>query len=308
MGRVMFSLDGVCVLEPRNPVWISGKTCVITGANSGIGRAASVALAKMGARVTMVCRDAAKGEEARKEIAMAAEKKKDDIGLIQADLASMASVRALAAKLLENDTPIHVLINNAGLMLGSRKVTEDGFETTFEVNYLSHFLLTNLVLERMKRDAPSRIINTTSDAHTGGHMQFDDLQLQRGYSALKSYSQSKLAQVLFTGELARRLQGTGVTVNCFHPGFVASNWGVHSAGPLGIGIRIGHLFAISPEKGADTLVYLASSPDVADVTGRYFVKRKAANPSKEAMDDAAAKRLWDVSMQLCGLAQASTVR
>jgi NAD(P)-dependent dehydrogenase (short-subunit alcohol dehydrogenase family) len=287
---------------------VSGKTCVITGANSGIGKAASIGLAKIGARVVMISRDLAKGEKSRKDVAAAAGKNEEDIGLIQADLTSLDSVRSLAAKLLENNAPLHVLINNAGLILGSRTVTKDGFETTFQVNYLSHFLLTNLVLERMKQNAPSRIINTTSRNHASGHMHFDDLQLEKGYSGLKSYDQSKLAQVLFTTELARRLQGTGVTVNCFHPGFVRSNWAMHSNGLYGVWVRIGQVFATSPKNGADTAVYLASSPEVANVTGKYFKKRRARNTSREAMDEAAAKRLWDFSMQMSGLAQMPIVR
>jgi NAD(P)-dependent dehydrogenase (short-subunit alcohol dehydrogenase family) len=180
-------------------------------------------------------------------------------------------------------------------------VTKDGLEATFEVDYLSHFLLTNLLLETMKTNAPSRIINVSSDAHTGGHIDFEDLQEEKSYSAMRSYSQSKLAQVLFTYELARRLQGTGVTANCVHPGVVATNWGTRSAGLLGIGVRLAHPFMMRPEKGADTVVYLASSPDVADVTGKYFTKRKAIPSSKESTDEAAAKRLWQVSLGLTKL-------
>jgi NAD(P)-dependent dehydrogenase (short-subunit alcohol dehydrogenase family) len=274
---------------------------MITGANSGIGKAAATGLAKMGARIVMVCRDPARGEEARSEIVRTSAAKNEDVVLMTADLASLDSVRKLAADFLQTKQPLHVLINNAGLILGKRTVTKDGLETTFEVNYLSHFLLTDLLLETMKASAPSRIINVSSDAHTGGHIDFEDLQEEKNYSALRSYSQSKLAQVLFTYELARRLQGTGVTANCVHPGAVATNWGTRSAGLLGIGVRLAHPFMIGPEKGADTVVYLASSPDVANVAGKYFTKRKAIPSLKESMDEAAAKRLWEVSVRLANL-------
>jgi NAD(P)-dependent dehydrogenase (short-subunit alcohol dehydrogenase family) len=249
----------------------------------------------------MVCRDTARGEEARSGIVRASGAKDEDVFLMTADLASLDSVRKLAADFLQTKQALHVLVNNAGVILGKRTVTKDGLEATFEVDYLSHFLLTNLLLETMKTNAPSRIINVSSDAHTGGHIDFEDLQEEKSYSAMRSYSQSKLAQVLFTYELARRLQGTGVTANCVHPGVVATNWGTRSAGLLGIGVRLAHPFMMRPEKGADTVVYLASSPDVADVTGKYFTKRKAIPSSKESTDEAAAKRLWQVSLGLTKL-------
>lgn len=250
----------------------------------------------------MVCRDAARGEEARKQVIASARVggAEPDVSLMLADLSSFASVRRLAAAFLETKSPLHVLINNAGLILGKRTVTQDGLEATFEVNYLSHFLLTNLLLERLKESAPARVINVSSDAHTGGHMDFDDLQEERGYSALRAYSQSKLAQVLSTYELAKRLQGTGVTVNCVHPGFVASNWGTRSVGLFSLGVRLAHPFALSPEKGADTVVYLASSPVVANVSGKYFTKRKSIASSRDSMDESAARRLWDISEKLIG--------
>ncbi len=274
---------------------------MITGANSGIGKAATLGLAKMGAKVVMVCRDPEKAEQARTEVLQASGAKKEDISIMIADLASLASVRKMADDFIAAKQPLHVLVNDAGLILGKRTVTQDGLETTFEVNYLSHFLLTNLLLPVLRVSAPSRIINVSSDAHTGGHMNFDDLQEETGYGAMKSYSQSKLAQVLFTHELAKRLKGTGVTVNSVHPGVVATNWGRHSAGALSVGLRLGGAFMLSPEKGADTVVYLASSPDVANVTGEYFTKRKAVPSSKESMDESEAAKLWDVSVKLAGL-------
>jgi NAD(P)-dependent dehydrogenase (short-subunit alcohol dehydrogenase family) len=294
-------------LSTNESGWISGKTCIITGGNSGIGKAAATALARMGALVIIVSRDQAKGEAARMEIVRTSGAKNEAVSLMVADLASLGSVRKLAADFLQTKRPLHVLVNNAGLILGKRTVTVDGLETTFEVNYLSHFLLTSLLLGTLKTDAPSRIINVSSDAHTGGHIDFDDLQEEKGYGVGKSYSQSKLAQILFTHELAERLQGTGVTVNAVHPGVVATNWGTRSAGPFGIGVRLAHPFMMSPEKGADTVVYLASSPDVAGVTGKYFTKRKVVESSKESMDEQAAKRLWDVSLKLAGLEKDPTV-
>ncbi|MGA2664483.1 MAG: SDR family oxidoreductase [Nitrososphaerales archaeon] len=280
---------------------MAGKTCMITGSNSGIGKATAVALARMGASIVMVCRDGTRGEAARAEIAASSGAKDADVVLMVADLASLDSVRALATQFLGTGRRLDVLINNAGLILGKRTVTGDGLETTFAVNYLSHFLLTNLLLEKIKAAAPSRIINVSSSASDSGHMHFDDLQLERGYSAIKAYGQSKLAQILFTRELARKLQGTGVTVNAVHPGVVATNWGRRSTGPLGLVLKIGSPFMMSPEKGAETSVYLASSPDVAGITGRYFVKKKEATASAEATDDAAAARLWEASLALSGL-------
>lgn len=289
-----------------NAGWVAGKTCVITGANSGIGKAASLALARMGAKVVMVSRDEARGEAARSEVLRSSGAKKEDVRLALCDLASFESVRSLASGLLQTESAIHVLVNNAGLTLGSRTLTKDGLETTFEVNYLSHFLLTLLLLDRLKSSAPSRIINVSSSAHESGHMDFDDLQGAGHYGGMRAYSQSKLAQVLFTAELARRLKGTGVTANAVHPGAVATNWATKSSGALSIGVRLAHPFMLSPEKGADTVVYLASSEDVAQISGEYFTKRHAIAPAKEATDSAVAERLWKVSLELTGFAKDPT--
>lgn len=284
-----------------NTSWIAGKTVMITGANSGIGKAASVALAKMGASVVMVARDQGRGEAARAEVIQGSGAKKEDVSLMLADLSSLESVRNLAAAFLQSGRQLHVLVNNAGLIISSRTVTKDGLETTFEVNYLSPFLLTLLLLEKLRSSAPSRIVNVSSDAHTSGHIDFDDLQGEKRYGGMRAYSQSKLAQILFTSALAKRLMGTGVTVNCVHPGAVATNWATKSAGALSIGVRLAHPFMLSPEKGADTVVYLASSPEVADVTGRYFTKRHPIEPTTEARDEAVGERLWQVSLKLAGL-------
>jgi len=275
---------------------------MITGGNSGIGKVTATSLAKMGAMVVMVCRDEGKGEAAREEIVRLSGAKKENVDLLLADLASMESVRKLASTFLQRYQRLHVLINNAGLILGERGVTKDDLETTFEVNYLSHFLLTTLLLAVLKESAPSRIISVTSGAHTSGQMNFNDLQGEKSYGGMRAYSQSKLAQVLFTYELARRLQGTGVTVNCVHPGSVATNWGRKSAGALSFILKFAGPFELSPEKGADTVIYLASSPEVADVTGKYFTKRRQVTSSKESHDEAVAQRLWQVSTSLAKLA------
>jgi len=274
---------------------------MVTGSSSGIGKYTTIGLAKLGAIVVMVCRDRSKGEVAREEVVRLSGSKEENVDLMLADLASLDSVRELSDRFLQKYQKLHVLVNNAGLILGRRRVTGDALETTFEVNYLSQFLLTNLLLGVLKASAPSRIVNVSSGAHTSGHMNFDDLQGERKYSMFGAYGQSKLAQVLFTYELAERLQGTGVTVNCVHPGFVNSNWGRQSAGALSFFLKLVGPLSLSPEKGADTSVYLASAPDVANVTGKYFTKRKAVPSSKESYDKAEAERLWQVSLTLAKL-------
>jgi NAD(P)-dependent dehydrogenase (short-subunit alcohol dehydrogenase family) len=271
---------------------------MVTGANSGIGKVVARELARMGSSVVMVCRDPQKGEAARGEIV--AQTGNSSVELMIADLASLAAVRKLAQDFITKHDKLHILMNNAGLILGKRIVTPDGLEAQFVINYLSHFLLTNLHLPTLKRSAPSRIINVSSSAHYQGHMCFDDLQLEHGYSSYKAYSQSKLAQVLFTHELANRLQGTGVTVNAVHPGVVRTKW-ADEGGLLGIGIRLLRPFMLSPEGGAATPLYVAVSPELEGVTGKFFSKKKDTKSSKESYDDAEAKRLWDVSMQLSGL-------
>ena len=277
---------------------LSGKTSMVTGANSGIGEEVALALATMGATVVMVCRDATKGEAARNEIITRSRNKM--VELMVADLSSLASVRVLAQKFLEVHDKLHILVNNAGVIMGGRVVTPDHLETTFEVNYLSHYLLTMLLLDVLKASAPSRIVNVTSGAHYNGKMDFDDLQEEKAYGAMKSYCQSKLAQVLFTHELAKKLEGTGVTVNAVHPGAVRTRWG-DEAGALGIGIRIARPFMLSPEKGAQTPIYVATSPEVEGITGKYWEKKKEKEPSKESNDENEARLLWAVSAKLAGV-------
>ncbi len=277
---------------------LTGKTSIVTGANSGIGEEVALALATMGATVVMVCRDATKGETARKEIV--ARSGNSMVELMVTDLSSLTSVRTLAQKFLEIHDKLHILVNNAGVIMGKRVGTPDHLETTFEVNYLSHFLLTMLLLDVLKASAPSRIVNVTSSAHYRGKMDFDDLQEEKNFGAMKSYCQSKLAQVLFTHEMAKKLEGTGVTVNAVHPGAVRTRWG-DEAGALGIGIRIARPFMLSPEKGAQTPIFVATSPEVEGITGKYWSKKKEKEPSKEADDENEARLLWAISAKLTGV-------
>lgn len=278
---------------------IEGKTCVITGASSGIGKASAEQLASIGAHVVMVCRSREKGERAKVEVE--AKSGSRSVELMLADLASFDSVRAFAKKYKENHDSLKVLLNNAGVARLRRSLTVDGFETTFQVNYLSPFLLTNLLLSMLKENAPSRVVNVSSVSHYGGHVNFDDLQMEKGYGVMRAYSQSKLALVLFTHELARRLEGTGVTANCLHPGAVATNiWG-NSLGPAAFLGKIARLFMLSPEKGAKTQVYLASSTEVEGVSGEYFEFRGKKESSAESYDQALAERLWDMSVKIVGL-------
>ena len=223
------------------------------------------------------------------------------VELLFADLASLDSVRALAKEFLVKHDSLHVLVNNAGGVKMTRSVTADGFETTFQVDYLSHFLLTNLLLDVLKKSAPSRIINISSASHYRGHLNFDDLQMKKGYGVMKAYSQAKLAQVLFTYELSRRLEGTGVTVNALHPGAVATNIWKGSMGPFSFLGNISRLFLTSPEKGAETPVYLASSSEVKDVTGKYYDHKREKQSSSESQDQVIAKKLWDESERMTGL-------
>jgi len=275
------------------------KIVIITGANSGIGKAASLALANMGASVVMVARNKERGEAAKAEIIR--ESGNSAVDLLLADLSSLESVRQLANEFQKKYPKLHVLINNAGLFNQGRHVTTDGYENTFATNYLAAFLLTNLQLEQLKASAPSRIINVSSVGHYKGHINFDDLNLEKEYGGWKAYGQSKLALVLFTHELAKKLQGTGVTVNALHPGTVATNIWTRPFGSAGFIMALPKLFMASPEKGAETIVYLASSPDAQSLSGEYLEKSKVKKSSEESYDEEIAQRLWDVSAKLTRL-------
>jgi NAD(P)-dependent dehydrogenase (short-subunit alcohol dehydrogenase family) len=280
---------------------MQGKVCIVTGANSGIGKATSLGLAQMGATVVMVCRERTKGEEAQNEIKT--KSGNDAIDLLLADLSSQDSIRQLVENFLQHYTQLHVLVNNAGGVNLSRRVTVDGFEMTFAVNYLAPFLLTNLLLDKLKASAPARIVNVSSESHESAYTKMDDLQLEKKYRLMRAYGQSKLALVLFTYELARRLQGTGVTANCLHPGFVATNIGQSGVGRVGRSIvkLIFSSLGISPEEGAKTSIYLASSPDIEGVTGKYFVKSIPVRSAPISYDDSLQRQLWEESAKLVNL-------
>ncbi|MFY9609883.1 MAG: SDR family oxidoreductase [Blastocatellia bacterium] len=279
--------------EPTN---LSGKVCLVTGANSGIGKSTAHALAKMNAAVVMVCRDRRRAEPVRDEIKAATGNQ--SVELMICDLSSKADIRRFAAEFINTHDRLDVLINNAGVVVRQRSLTEDGIETTFAVNHLGYFLLTNLLLDLLKHSAPSRIVNVSSAAHVYGKIDFDDLQGEKKYGGFSAYANSKLANVLFTHELARRLDGTGVAVNCLHPGTIATGLFRNLPKPIEALIK---LVTLSPDKGAETSVYLAASSGVEGVSGKYFAKKRERRTSKESYNEEAARRLWDVSAQMTGL-------
>jgi NAD(P)-dependent dehydrogenase (short-subunit alcohol dehydrogenase family) len=276
--------------------------CVITGGTDGIGKAAAHSLACQGAKLLLHGRDPEKGLRAIAEIK--AHSGNPAIEFLQADFASLAQVRQLAAMLADRAPRIDVLINNAGGIFGKRTMSQDGYEMTLAVNHLAPFLLTHLLLDRLKSGGPARIVTTASNAHRGATMSFDDLQATRKYSPMGAYGMSKLANILFTRALAKRLQGTSVTATSVHPGFCRTSFGRDiQVSPIVKGIfRLVSLFARSAEKGAETVVYLASSPEVQGASGGYYFDCKPVSPTMAAQDDAAAERLWEVSEHLVGIA------
>jgi len=278
---------------------LSGRTVLVTGATSGIGLAASRELAGMGAEVVLVGRDGA-----RLEAALSAVRARASSGRVSAlchDLSSLAAVRALAREVRERHPRLHVLVNNAGGVSPDREVTADGFERTFAVNHLAPYLLTRLLLDRMVDSAPARIVTVSSVAHRRARIDLSDLQLERGYAIMRAYGQSKLANVLFTRELARRLAGTQVTASCLHPGAVATGIWSRAPGYARPLLAFMKLFMLTPEQGAETIVRLASGPDLEQLTGAYLEKGKVVDPAPQAQDDAMARRLWDESARLVGL-------
>ena len=282
---------------------MKGQTVVVTGGNSGIGLETAAALTAMGARVLLTARNADRGRAAVAEIADRTPGAR--VQLVVFDLADLSSVRRGAAEILEQAPRLDVLVNNAGVVLSERRVTVDGYEATFATNHLGPFLLTNLVLDRMRASAPARIVNVASTAHNSARkgIPFDDLQSEGRYRGMRVYGQSKLANILFTNELARRLEGTGVTANSLHPGTVRTGYGADgdARGLLAVGLKVSGPFFLSPAKGARTSVYLASSAEVDGVSGQYFVKCKPRTPRSWARDPEAAQRLWRVSEELVGL-------
>jgi NAD(P)-dependent dehydrogenase (short-subunit alcohol dehydrogenase family) len=279
---------------------MQGRTVVITGGNSGVGKATAVALATAGAATVITSRHEERGRDAVADIRRLSGS--DEVDLVVFDLADLASVRRGAEQVLDRCPRIDVLVNNAGLVQSERTETVDGFEATFGINHLGPFLLTRLLTDRLVESAPARVVTVASTAHQAARrgLDFDDLQTTRHYRGMQAYSRSKLANVLFTAELARRLAGTGVTANCLHPGTVATGFARdHDAeGFLAFGVKVIRPFILTPEQGARTSVYLATAPEVADVTGKYFVRCRVRTPSPAAQDEAAAVLLWSVSEDL----------
>lgn len=288
------------------------KVCLVTGATLGIGKVTALALARQGATVVMVGRDPQRTAKVLDELrAQVAEFGSGSgsglsggvgVGWVEAlvaDFGSQAQIRRLADQFRARYNRLDVLVNNAGGIFPQGR-TADGIETTFAVNHLGYFLLTNLLQDLLVQSAPARIVNVSSAAHRQGRIHFDDLNLDRGYTPMKAYTQSKLANLLFTYELARRLHGTGVTVNAVHPGVVGTGFGAQ-LGLIGWFYRVFGRLMLTPEQGADTLIYLATAPEVAGVTGRYFVKRRERRSSNRSYDEAAARGLWEVSAALTGL-------
>jgi NAD(P)-dependent dehydrogenase (short-subunit alcohol dehydrogenase family) len=278
---------------------VSGKTCLVTGATSGIGFETARVLAQAGATVVAVGRSQERGAEAVARIRQ--ETGNAVVEFLQADLSVQAQVRSLAQEFQRNHAPLDVLVNNAGGFFMPRRLSADGIEMTWALNYLSVYLLTELLLDTLKASAPARIVNVSSDMHRSAQLNFDDLQGARKYSGMKAYGQSKLAMVLFTYELARQLEGTGVTVNALHPGFVATNMYRSSGGMIKLMAPLIKLMATSPEAGAETSIHLATSPGVEGVTGKYFVKKQPARSAPTSYDETAGQRLMQISAEMTGL-------
>ncbi|XP_038073161.1 retinol dehydrogenase 12-like [Patiria miniata] len=299
-----FIAGGRCYSEAR----LDGKAVIITGANTGIGRETARDLARRGARVILACRDVAKATEARADIRRATSR--GQLVIRKLDLASLASVRAFADKIKEEESQLHILINNAGVMMCPRQSTEDGFEMQFGVNHLGPFLLTNLLLDLLKSSAPARIVNVSSVAHGSGKIHWDDVNMTTEYDRFDAYGQSKLAVVLFTRELSRRLEGTGVTANCLHPGVVQTELFRHIMeekpdGVIGLAMRLISLtpgfFFKSAVEGAQTSIYCAVAPELAEISGMYFADCAPRMPSAGAQNEEEARRLWALSYRMVGL-------
>jgi NAD(P)-dependent dehydrogenase (short-subunit alcohol dehydrogenase family) len=282
---------------------MTDRVCIVTGANSGIGKEIARGLAMRRAKVVMVCRNHIRGETAQQEIQTSTGN--DNLQLFLADLSSMASVRAVAEQLRERLPRIDVLIHNAGLINGERRETTDGLENTFAVNHLAPFLLTALLLDRLRAAPGARIVNVSSNAHWKGFLDVTDLQMERSYAPWRAYRASKLAQILFTYELARRLPASsGVTVNCCHPGWIASGFGREGGILTRVGFALTRPLQKSNVEGAQTPLYLAMSEEVTGITGRYFVDERDARSSPISYDERLARRLWEASARLAGASPA----
>lgn len=286
-------------MEQNHTARMAGRTVLVTGATGGIGRATALGLATMGAHLAITGRDRGRTEDAAREIRAASGRRVD---VFIADLSSQAEVRRLADELLQRLYRIDVLVNNVGGYWNSRHVTADGLEHTFALNHLAPFLLTNLLLDRLKQSAPARVVTVSSHAQAMGRIDFDDLQDERAYSGARAYNQSKLANLLFTYELARRVQATAVTANALHPGVVRTAFGAEDpAGVQRLFVPLMWPFMKTPAQGAATSIHLASAPGLQEVTGRFFANRKPKRSSQRSYDEAAAARLWAMSAELVGL-------
>jgi len=285
---------------------MNGKICLVTGGTNGIGKSTAQELARMGATVVIVGRDAQKTSHVVQEVRAAS--RSNSVDSLLADLSSEQEVRRLAAEFKSKYSHLHVLVNNAGGFFMRRQLRSDGIEMTFALNHLASFLLTNLLLDTIKASAPARIINVSSNAHASGKIEFDNLQGERQYGP-KAYDNSKLANILFTMELARRLEGTGVTVNALHPGFVATGFAKNNGKVIAALVSlITPLIARSPAKGAETSVYLASSQNVTSITGEYFFDSQVIPAAPQATDMVVARKLWDVSAEIVHLADGLSVK
>lgn len=278
---------------------MENKIVMVTGATAGIGQVTALELARMGAQVVVVSRSEPRCQATVDQIRR--ETGNDRVSYLVADLSSQAQVRSLAQAFHQQFERLDVLVNNAGAFIMRRKLSPDGIEMTWALNHLNYFLLTLLLLDRLDASPAGRVVSVSSNAHVGGRIHFDDLQGEKSYSGWRAYAQSKLANILFTYELARRLQGTHITANCLHPGFVATNFAKNNGWLVRLAMPLVSLAAISPDEGAQTSIYLASSPEVENVTGKYFVRQKQAKSDPASYDEETARRLWEVSLQMTGM-------
>ncbi|HBZ69630.1 MAG TPA: short-chain dehydrogenase [Deltaproteobacteria bacterium] len=278
---------------------LQGRVCIVTGASSGIGLETARGLAAQGATLVAVCRNRERGEAALASVRESTGN--EDLHLALADLSAQASTRQLAKELLARWERIHVLVNNAGVFEARRRLTADGIERVFAVNHLSYYLLTRLLLDRLKESAPSRVVNVASDAHRFARLDWENLQGEKSWSFMRQYGLSKLCNILFTQELAKRVAGSGVTANALHPGAVGTRLGQNNGAWAKALTLLLRPFLLTPAQGADTSIYLASSADVGGVSGAYFVKRRRAEPTPEATDPRNAAQLWELSARLTGL-------
>jgi NAD(P)-dependent dehydrogenase (short-subunit alcohol dehydrogenase family) len=278
---------------------MTGKVCLVTGGTSGIGYVTARELAKLGATVLITARNEEKGKKAVEKLRV--ESASDDVNALIADFASQSQVRSLAGEFKQRHDRLDVLVNNAGAIYLRRSLSQDGIEMTFAANHLAPFLLTNLLLDKIIKSAPARIVNVASNSHEGREINFDDLEGQNGYSFMNAYGQSKLANVMFTYELDRRLEGSEVTVNAVHPGYVGTNMGGNNGWLVRLFLPINRLWALDVDQGAETVIYLASSAEVEGVSGQYFFQMMAVHSSPNSHDERTAEQLWEVSEEMTGL-------